>query len=372
MIILSNELDRWLRANAETLDTGPDSTPDLLRWLAESGLYHAGLPAAEHATWRRPGAAVEVVAALAERSLTAALVYWAQRVVIECVSRSPNETLVSRLLPRLLAGSVCGAPGLSNAVKFFGGLDALQIVQSDHLGTRRLNGKVPWSTNMGCDGYALAVVADGGPGQAAPVLLLSDGLAGIEGIANTDLLGLLGTNTGSVSLTNVPVDASSVLHPDASVLLPLIRPLMWGMQCGFGLGLARASLARARSRIDDGRTVLRRECEALAEATAVYSNGLLSGLDSGRLQGDAPTLTALRLQMIGLATDAVMLELEAVGGRAYLRSCNDGFARRLRELAFLPIVTPTATQLKSSLLLLSAGSPRDESADTSKATYAST
>ena len=37
------------------------------------------------------------------------------------------------------------------------------------------------------------------------------------------------------------------------------------------------------------------------------------------------------------------------GGAAYLKPAGDGFARRWREAAFLPIVTPSLVQLKTEL-----------------------
>ena len=48
--------------------------------------------------------------------------------------------------------------------------------------------------------------------------------------------------------------------------------------------------------------------------------------------------------------EAVDLELLASGGRAYSRNGGLGFARRWREAAFIPIVTPSLTQLEGELL----------------------
>jgi len=44
-----------------------------------------------------------------------------------------------------------------------------------------------------------------------------------------------------------------------------------------------------------------------------------------------------------------MLELQALGGNAYLNTSQTGFARRWREAAFIPILTPSVTQLQSAL-----------------------
>ncbi len=58
--------------------------------------------------------AVERVAAVAARSLTAAFVFWGQRAFIEYLLQSPNQELRQRLLGDLLAGRLAGATGLSN------------------------------------------------------------------------------------------------------------------------------------------------------------------------------------------------------------------------------------------------------------------
>ena len=47
--------------------------------------------------------------------------------------------------------------------------------------------------------------------------------------------------------------------------------------------------------------------------------------------------------------EALTLELHAKGGHAYLEQEQDGFARRWREAAFIPVITPSITQLQAAL-----------------------
>jgi alkylation response protein AidB-like acyl-CoA dehydrogenase len=60
--------------------------------------------------------------------------------------------------------------------------------------------------------------------------------------------------------------------------------------------------------------------------------------------------------MVEVATSAVQLELQALGGRAWLRGEDGGFQRRWREAAFLPVVTPTLAQLKTESARFTGGS----------------
>jgi alkylation response protein AidB-like acyl-CoA dehydrogenase len=54
-----------------------------------------------------------------------------------------------------------------------------------------------------------------------------------------------------------------------------------------------------------------------------------------------------RIALASIASAAVGLEVQASGGRGYLHPCD--VARRWREAAFVPIVTPSLTQLKTQL-----------------------
>ena len=47
--------------------------------------------------------------------------------------------------------------------------------------------------------------------------------------------------------------------------------------------------------------------------------------------------------------ETLALELDTSGGAAYLSKEGRGFARRWREAAFIPIITPTVVQLKVAL-----------------------
>lgn len=60
-------------------------------------------------------------------------------------------------------------------------------------------------------------------------------------------------------------------------------------------------------------------------------------------------LFKLRIILAESAADAVQLELQASGGKAYLCEYGEGFARRWRESAFVPIVTPSLVQLRAEL-----------------------
>ena len=60
-------------------------------------------------------------------------------------------------------------------------------------------------------------------------------------------------------------------------------------------------------------------------------------------------LAGLLAMGVEAAAGAGNLELQASGGKAYLTANGSGFARRWRESAFVPIVTPSLVQLRTEL-----------------------
>jgi alkylation response protein AidB-like acyl-CoA dehydrogenase len=294
-------------------------------------------------------AAVRVVAGLAEHSLSAAFVFWAQRAFMECLLASPNRDLVRRLMPALLQGQLGGAPGLSNAMKFLGGLDRLRTSCTAEAGGMRLNGSVPWATNLHPQGFVIALAAGDAQGENPSVIAVSAQAHGLRREPDLDLLALRGTNTAALRLNDVVIDQSWQIHPQAKVFLPAIRPAFIGLQCGMGLGLARASLRAARLALDGAPSVLSGDMAALDAAVHGYTEALCTGLDDGHLRERPRELLQLRLRMVELAANAVQLELQALGGRALLRTEGRDVSRRSREAAFLSVVTPTVVQLKNEL-----------------------
>ena len=352
MVRMDESLLAWLDGHADNLDSDTLHADALPSRLAQAGLFAMGVPESEGGDGRALSAAVDVVAGLAEHSLSAAFVYRAQRAVIACLLASPNRDLVRRLVPDLLRGRLAAAPGLSNAMKFLGGLDRLRITGAAAPDGMRLNGTVAWATNLRRQGFVAAIAVGDEHGDNPSVFALPHDVHGVAREPDLDLLALRGTNTAAIKLDDVVPDASWQIHPQARVFLPSIRPAFVGLQCGLGIGLARASLGAARAALDGAPSILSGEIDALDADIAASRQTLCAGLDDDSLRERPRDLLTLRLRMVDIAAAAVALELQALGGRALLRAESGGYARRAREAAFLTVVTPTVAHLKGDLARL--------------------
>jgi alkylation response protein AidB-like acyl-CoA dehydrogenase len=339
----------WLRERAEALCRGSGGADAVVPELAAAGLFRVGVPERLGGAGGDVRDAIRSIGAVAEFSLTAAFVFWGQRTFIEYLLEGESDGLRERWLPELLDGRTAGATGLSNAMKYLSGIESLQIEASPHADAYRLDGGLPWVTNLRLGGFVVAAAVSRGASPPA-IVALDAGRAGLERSPDLDLLALRGSNTAALRLTGVPASSADVIAADAQRFLPRVRPAFVGMQCGLALGLARAALAAAREQGARERAVLPARIERLSRELEAAEEQLFEGLAEQRFVARAAELFRLRITLAELAQRAVELELHASGGRAYLTAHNASFARHWREAAFLPVLTPSITQLQAELV----------------------
>ncbi|GGY59522.1 acyl-CoA dehydrogenase family protein [Pseudoduganella albidiflava] len=351
-IELPAALADWLATHADALDTSPALASEVVPRLAGAGLFGAGVPEALGGSGGDVRDAIEAIAAVAERSLTAAFVFWGHRTFIEYVLQSPNQALRERWLAPLLQGEIGGATGLSNAMKFLSGIESLQITATplaSEQGGWRLDGGLAWITNLRKEGFIAAAAVTSSEGAPPAVIAFRSDAGGTERSADLDLMALRGSNTAAVKLDGVHIGEADVITHDARAWLPAVRPAFLGMQCGMSIGLARASLGAAHRLCTVTRSGLLGRVESLQAELARAVGQMHEGVADGRFKSAAAPLFRLRISLADIVQQAVMLELQGSGGRAYLMNHDRNFARRWREAAFIPIVTPSLTQLQMEL-----------------------
>lgn len=346
--MLDNSLRQWLDDQADALDRGQLDGEAVLARLGVSGVLRLGVDAGQGGSGGDVVDAVEAIARVAGHSLTAAFVFWGQRAFVEYLLQSDNAGLRERLLPALLGGDKAGATGLSNAMKYLSGIEQLGVSAQARAGGWQLDGRLPWVTNLRKSGFSVAAAIDL-PSAQPFVAAIPDDLPGLVRSDDLQLLGLQSSNTAALQLNEVFLAEDWLLAADAHDYLRRVRPAFLGLQCGMALGLAQRSLGEARSLLQAGRSVLEGEWQQLHDELLCLQHGLYDGLRNGSFGAGPVALFKLRIGLARVAAEAVQLELQASGGKAYLQAHGAGFARRLRESAFVPIVTPSLVQLRAEL-----------------------
>lgn len=356
-LALPEALASWLSDSALALDNGePLAAEALMPRMGQAGIYRYGVDAAQggHAGTDIADA-IAAVAGVARYSMAAAFVVWSQRTFIEYLLQSPNQALAARLLPGLLEGRFAGASGLSNAMKFLGGIEALQVQANAAPQGWRVSGILPWVTNLRAPEYYVASAVqmpDGGmavmalPGQV-------DGLARSPDLA---LAGMQGTQTAALTLQDCAIDEQWLIHGQANTYLPQVRPAFLGIQCGMALGLAWRAIEETLGCHGAARAILEAEALALREALARQWQELIDGIREDRFLRTPAAMFGIRIALSDIALQAVALEVQAKGGAGYLRNLQPDVARRWGEAAFVPVVTPSLVQLKAELAKRTTGS----------------
>jgi alkylation response protein AidB-like acyl-CoA dehydrogenase len=349
MTHLTSDLRVWLDASASHLDTTADTDGSVLPKLASAGLFRVGVPVQWGGDGGHIADAVIAIADTSAHSLTAGFVCWGHRTFIEYLLQSPNVALRERLLPNLLAGRRGGATGLSNAMKFLSGIEELSVLAQRNGTTLQLDGYLPRVTNLPAAGFDVAMAVKGADDTPAFIAALASDDSGLERSPDLDLMAMRGSNTAALKIDGVRIGEDRVIHRNVAEWLPRVRPAFLAMQSALSVGLARRALAEATVRLRNDRDILSEPIAALTTELTSAETALHEGSRGGHFIDHPASLFRLRIRLAEIAVQAIQFELSASGGRAYLSQPGAGFQRRLREAAFIPVVTPSLVQLKLAL-----------------------
>lgn len=343
----SSTLHEQLREVAHAMNNGGGNAQRVLQWLSREGYLQRAVPRLYGGDGSRLWEAVEAIADVSALCLTSGFLFWCQRVFIEYLLHTPNEPLREHLLPDILAVRRAGATGLSNAMKHLGGLEPLRTQATLLDDGVVLDGFLPWVSNLQPQRFVVAVAAQVDERRAIVAAVPAEADGVLRG-DDLQLLGLQSSQTATLTLRHVYLSHQWLLSEDAHEFLASVRPGFLLLQCGLPMGIAHRALQEAQAKMQSAKQALEEKADTLClqwQALAEHTRALAT---QDELPASAlPELFQTRIRWVRLAVQAVHLEAEATGGAAFLRDSDA--ARRLREVAFLPVLTPSATQLALQL-----------------------
>lgn len=349
--------DGALRDAADAIDRGAYPRA-LMQALGGAGAYRAHIGA---------GAAVgdyaSAIRAMAEVSRVCGatgFMVWCQQVCALYLQQSGNPALTGSFLQQHISGARLGGTGMSNPMKAYAGIEPLLLKATPCPGGYRVNGTLPWVSNLGADHYAgvLAGVQGLPEGESREVMfLLRCDASGVELRNCPSFSAMEGTNTWALRLTDHFIGADEIIADPAKPWIARIRAGFILLQCGFGLGVTQGAidsmwavepaLGHVNQFLDDRPDELQAELDALWERVETLA---LTPFASDK-EYFIDVLDA-RAHASELALRSAQSALLHAGARGYLLSSE--VQRRVRESHFVAIVSPAIKHLRKEIARLSA------------------
>lgn len=328
--------------NAKAVDTADVEARYILPLLGEAGALGHALPA--HSRGQLIDTVAAVVA-LAEADVSIAFTTWAQRMTLEYLTAAGTD-YAAALAAELASGARPGVTGMASAFRYVAGCGEVDLIATETDNGYRINGTLRWASNL-YDDAIIVTAAKTEDGQRF-VFALPAATAGVEISAPFGLLGLNATASSSVSFTDVTITPEQILSRDIERFLSSIRPTFVLLQTSLCLGLATAALRCAAGRLNGTNVVFADNLQQLdADRDALEADLITTAEAVGETVPTKRHLLTLRLAAARLATQASALEVRVAGGAGYAK--HSPVSRRFREASFIPVQSPSESQLRWEL-----------------------
>ena len=322
-------------ATASAVDKGEVDARYILPLLGDAGLLDADLLTT-----------ARLIRELSRNDLSVGFTTWAHRMTLEYL-RAADAKDAQTLAKQLEAGERPGVTGMAAAFKEFAGCGDIELTATRVDGGYRVNGKLNWASNLYDDAvFVTAAHTDDGE----RILFVAEGNA--DGVTFGTPFGLLGLNATAsawVTLDDLFVPESAVLTHDFENFILGVRPTFVVLQIAECLGVGEAAVAAASSRLTGVNVTFADDVAAVAtdlDDIAARQENIITRVGSG--QSVTPVeLLELRLDAASAAVAASSIEVRVAGGAGYAKS--SPASRRFREAAFIPVQSPSESQLRWEL-----------------------
>lgn len=348
-----------LALQADAIDRQGHYPQAVLRQLAGIGAMSAHLDAPAG-----PGDYALAIRAMAEASRicgATGFMMWCQAVCGLYLQQSGNPALMGEALERHASGASLGGTALSNPMKSYAQIESLLLQATPVEGGYRVNGALPWVSNLGPDHCCGAIAAVAGGDALVPprevMFLLRCAAPGVEMRECPSFSAMEGTGTYALRLKDHFIGAADIIADPAKPTIARIRAAFVMLQCGMAVGVTQGAidsiwavetqLGHVNEFLDDRPAALQAE---LDELTARVMTQAATPFDTSP-EFFIDVLDA-RAHGAELCLRAAQSALMHQGARGYLLS--SAVQRRVRESHFVAIVTPAIKHLRKEIARLSA------------------
>ncbi|WP_019153585.1 acyl-CoA dehydrogenase family protein [Robertmurraya massiliosenegalensis] len=288
---------------------------------------------------------ITLIEETAEYCMTSAFLLWCHLATLASVRLSNNPYIKNELLPILERGEAFGGTGLSNALKYYAGLEPVRLKAERIAGGYKISGSLTNVSNLG-NNHWIVILASVSHRQRV-VSIIPVKLDGLVMERKTHFVGLNGSATYSCNFHNVFVPDKWIITKEADEFIKQVLPVLALYQIPLGLGVSKASIktilnfhpndVEVYKHLEPQPDELIKDIESIRDTT--YKHAKVSDLSI-----ILKDVLLTRLEIAKLTPRVVHVDMLYSGGKAYLNG-NDSF-RRLRKSYFLQNLSPTVKQLE--------------------------
>jgi alkylation response protein AidB-like acyl-CoA dehydrogenase len=281
---------------------------------------------------------------------------WCQAVCGLYLQQSGNPALMGEVLTRHVAGVGMGGTALSNPMKSYAQIESLLLKATKVEGGYRVNGTLPWVSNLQADHYCGAIAAVEG-GNSELMFLLRCNAPGVELRECPTFSAMEGTGTYALRLKDHFVGQDAIMADPAKPTIAHIRAGFVMLQCGMAVGITQGAidsmwavepqLGHVNQYLEDRPDTLQAELNALVARVQTMAKTPFDA--STEFFIDVLDARAHGAELCLRATQSALMHQ---GARGYLMSSD--VQRRVREAHFVAIVTPAIKHLRKEIARLSA------------------
>lgn len=347
-----------LQQQAESIDRQGHYPEAVLRQLGAIGAMsaHLNTPAgpADY------GLAIRAMAEVSRVCGATGFMVWCQAVCGLYMQQSGNPALTGPALLRHVCGQGLGGTALSNPMKSYAQIESLLLQATPVDGGYRINGALPWISNLGPDHYcgAIAAVVDDAAGPAREVMfMLRCNAPGVELRECPSFSGMEGTGTYALRIKDLFIGADDLMADPARPVVARIRAAFVMLQCGMAVGVTQGAidsiwavegqLGHVNQFLEDRPDALQAELDALTARVMTLAETPFDGSSEFFIE-----VLDARAHGAELCLRAAQSALMHQGARGYLLT--SAVQRRVRESHFVAIVTPAIKHLRKEIARLSA------------------
>lgn len=341
-----------LAEQADVIDRGRYPR-EVLQSLGAVGAYAAHLgPGAAAGDY---AAAIRAMAEVSAVCGATGFMVWCQQVCGLYLQQSGNPALTGAVLAEHAAGRRLGGTGMSNPMKAYAGIEPMLLKARPVPGGWRINGTLPWVSNLGPDHYFGTLATVEGGDEELMFLLRCDA-PGVQLRECPSFSAMEGTGTWAIRCHELFIGEDELIARPARPWVGRVRAGFILLQCGFGLGVAQGAIA-SMWRVEPALGHVNRYLEDRPDALQAELDALWARIETlARTPfepGNAYFIDVLdaRAHASELALRAAQSALMHAGARGYLLSSD--VQRRVRESHFVAIVSPAIKHLRKEIARLS-------------------